>query len=252
LNEAIRDGFSTGGTPGNGLGAVKRLSSTFEAYSAAPAGTVLLSRLYSENQETTPLALDVGVVCLPKRGELACGDAWHVEQTPTGRTMIIVADGLGHGLLAAEASRQAIRLFRENLHLDTVRMMQVLHEGMRATRGAAIAVAEIKQDQKELRFTGVGNISASIYVGLNSRSLVSQNGTVGAEARRIQEFTYPWTPDSLLLMHSDGLSSQAQIAKYAGLRFKHPSLIAGVLYRDFRRERDDATVMVLSASRSVR
>ena len=185
------------------------------------------------------------MVCLPKSGEVACGDSCHVQNTGNGRTVILIADGLGHGLQAADASRQAVKVLRDNLHHDTTRIVESIHAALRSTRGAAIAVAEVRRGQGELRFTGVGNISASILMNGSNRSLVSHNGTAGAEARRIQEFTYPWADDALLVMHSDGLGSQWQLGKYPGLRFKDPSVIAGVLYRHFRRERDDVTVLVM-------
>jgi hypothetical protein len=74
--------------------------------------------------------------------------------------------------------------------------------------------------------------------------MVSYNGTVGHEVRKIQEFTYQWHPEAILLLHSDGLGTQWRLERYAGLMYKHPSLIAGVLYRDFHRVRDDVTVLV--------
>ena len=239
--DALRDGYSTGTTPGTGLGAIRRLSATFDAYTHAPSGTVLLSRL-GPSGATAPA---VGVVCLPKRGEVANGDAWAVEDAGGGRTLVLVADGLGHGLQAAEASRRAVRLFRDNLTLDTPGIVDALHAGLRATRGAAVAVAELRRGQSQVRFTGLGNIAASIVTDGKSRSMVSQNGTAGVVAHRVQEFTYPWDETSLLVMHSDGLSGQWQLDRYPGLRSRCPAVIAGVLYRDFRRERDDVTVLVL-------
>ena len=108
-----------------------------------------------------------------------------------------------------------------------------------------MAVAELSRARGEARFCGVGNAVASLLIGAASRTMVSQNGTAGAEARRIQEFSYPWPADALLVMHTDGLSAQWQLPKYSGLRFRHPALVAAVLYRDFRRVRDDATVLVV-------
>lgn len=75
--------------------------------------------------------------------------------------------------------------------------------------------------------------------------MVSHNGTVGHTIRRIQEFIYPWPPGSLLVMHSDGMATQWQVSRYAGLGASHPGLVAGVLYRDFRRSRDDVTIVVV-------
>jgi hypothetical protein len=122
--------------------------------------------------------------------------------------------------------------------------MTAAHGALRATRGAAVAVAEIDRTKLQVQFCGVGNISGIVLTATGSRNMVSHNGIVGHEARKIQEFTYPWTPEALLLMHSDGLISHWSLAAYPGLRARHPSLIAGVLYRDFNRGRDDVTVVV--------
>jgi anti-sigma regulatory factor (Ser/Thr protein kinase) len=247
LAEALRDGYTTGSTPGTGLGAVERLATTFAVHSSPRSGTALLAQFRPAELESAapgPAPLQFGWVCLPMRGEDANGDACWVEHLDGGRTMILLADGLGHGLQAAEASRQAVRLFRQNATLDGPKLLGLLHAGLRSTRGAAVAVADVRHGQHEVRFTGVGNIGGTLITGGATRSMVSQNGTVGAEARRIQEFTYPFADDTLLVMYSDGLASRWQLGQYPGLQLKHPSLIAGVLYRDHRRERDDVTVLV--------
>ena len=40
-------------------------------------------------------------------------------------------------------------------------------------------------------------------------------------------------------------SSRWQIARYPGLPARHPSLVAGVLYRDWSRGRDDVTIVAV-------
>jgi hypothetical protein len=75
--------------------------------------------------------------------------------------------------------------------------------------------------------------------------MVSHNGTAGHTARRIQEFSWPLETGSVILMHSDGLSSQWDLAPYAGIFSRHPSLLADVLCRDFSRGHNDVTVIVL-------
>ena len=62
--------------------------------------------------------------------------------------------------------------------------------------------------------------------------------------RRVQEFTYPWPPGAILVLHSDGLLSHWTLDRHPGLAARHPMLLAGILYRDFRRGRDDTTVVV--------
>ena len=81
--------------------------------------------------------------------------------------------------------------------------------------------------------------------------MVSHNGTVGYIMRKVQSIDYPWTDDSLLLMHSDGLATHWNLGRYPGLCQREPSLIAGVLYRDHKRGRDDVTVVVARQVREI-
>jgi hypothetical protein len=124
-------------------------------------------------------------------------------------------------------------------------ILEAAHTALRSTRGAALAIAEVDFERLSVRFAGVGNISGTIFASEKSNSLVSYNGTVGHEVRKIQEFVYQWPKGGLLVMHSDGLATQWRLDRYPGLTAKHPSLIAGVLYRDFNRGRDDVTVLVV-------
>jgi hypothetical protein len=70
------------------------------------------------------------------------------------------------------------------------------------------------------------------------------NGTVGHSVAKLQQFSYPWEAGSLLIMHSDGLGTRWHVEQYPGLASRHPALMAGVLFRDFCRRRDDATILV--------
>lgn len=243
VEECLQDGFSTGGTLGHGLGAISRLSDFFEVYSVPTKGTALVAHLWLHSSPPPGTTLEIGVVCLPKLGEEVSGDNWncHGDQT---RNLLLVVDGLGHGPAAASASSAAVRVFREHPHQSPQRIVEITHAALRSTRGAALAIAEINFEQQVVRFSGIGNISASISSPAGHANLVSYNGTVGHEVRKIHEFTYPWDANGLLIMHSDGLSTQWKLDRYPGLSQKHPSLIAGVLYRDFHRDRDDVTVLV--------
>jgi hypothetical protein len=67
--------------------------------------------------------------------------------------------------------------------------------------------------------------------------------------RRVQEFSYPWEPDATLVVHSDGLSTRWRPESYPGLQRHDPAVMAGVLFRDFARARDDASVIVVREAR---
>ena len=240
------DGVSTAGSPGNGLGSIARHSGPLEIYSLPEAGTAMLIRLAPPPAAGAPApgAMELGVVSVPYPGESECGDGWSVQEQD-GRTLLLMADGLGHGPQAAEAAREAIRVFHERADRGPAEVIRAAQEPMRGTRGAALAIAAVDPIRREVPYAGVGNSSASIHAPNAARpvKLVSHNGTVGHERRKVQEFTYPWPPGALLVMHSDGLATHWRLDRYPGLAARHPGLVAGVLFRDARRGRDDATVL---------
>jgi anti-sigma regulatory factor (Ser/Thr protein kinase) len=241
LARAMEDGYSTAGTPGTGLGAIKRLSSILEFYSV-PGGTALFSRLNLNGGPPSPLNLSG--IAIPLAGEKHCGDAWSFVSHPQ-RKLILLVDGLGHGDGAADAAAHAVSSFHQNVHCDPAEILSYIHDNLKATRGAVAAIAEIREDEKILNYAGVGNISGVVFSGDSARSLVSLNGTLGSVFPKVKTFQSPWNGDSCLIMHSDGIKSRWDLSPYPGLLKKHPATIAGVLVRDFRRQRDDCSVVVL-------
>jgi anti-sigma regulatory factor (Ser/Thr protein kinase) len=248
----LRDGFSTAGSPGTGLGAVSRMADEFDVHSAAGVGTALAARVWAGGRRDAPVAGPAYAgVSIPKPGQEVCGDAWAVAERD-GRTVVLVADGLGHGPEAAAASREAVRIFEGTPGSDPVELLERVHGGLRGTRGAAAAVAVVDRAARSVRFAGVGNIAASVLAGGESRSMVSLGGIVGHEARRIQPFDYPFPAGALLVLHSDGLGSRWTLDRYPGLATRDPLVVAGVLFRDFVRGTDDATVVAVRDEPAVR
>ncbi len=248
-NVALRmeDGNSTAGTYGVGMGAIRRLAQEFDIYSVEGQGTVLLMIVWSDGVSAPARDWQVGAVCLPVAGEDLCGDAWDMGMGDNGVT-ICVADGLGHGPDAARASDPAVVLAAERPDLSATSLMALAHTALHGTRGAALAVAVIDEHKQELGFVGVGNIAGCIVLNGARRHLMSHNGIVGSNLRKVQQFDHPWQRGAMLILHSDGIGTRWDLDSYAGLVFRHPSLIAAVLYRDFARQRDDTMVVVVRQS----
>jgi anti-sigma regulatory factor (Ser/Thr protein kinase) len=242
---ARRDGYSTAGTLGNGLGAIDRQSDHLDLYTH-PTGTVIAAQIWRERPAPNAPRprFDIGAVHVSKTGEDVCGDDWSWRQRD-GRLALIVADGLGHGLHAHDASAAATRLFAAEHELSPGRVIGDVHAALRPTRGAAVAMLAVDVDRRTGAFAGLGNITGMVLLPAGGRhSLVSHNGTAGHSAARIQEFHYPVPPQATIVMFSDGLSTHWDLSSYPGLAQRSPSLVAGVLYRDFSRRRDDTTVVV--------
>ena len=250
VERCLRDGYSTGGTAGNGLGAVARMSNTFDLYSLPGRGTVVLSRLAREvapgasAPQPSALPLEFGAICVAIRGESECGDTWSIA-CDGDRVALLVADGLGHGPLAATAAKAAADAFIEQPFDAPAQEMPRLHRALSGTRGAAAACALLQPSKSKLDYCGVGNICACVVSSGGSRGMVSHNGTLGAMLLRAQQFEYPCQSGDRVVMHSDGMSARWSIGDYVGLLPRHAAVIAGVLFRDHARGRDDTTVLVV-------
>ena len=247
ISRCLSDGYSTAGTPGNGLGAIRRLSDTFDIFSAEGRGTIVLSHIFQAGQgpKPRPAGPQFGAVSEPYPGESVCGDAWSIHLAPN-RAVVIVADGLGHGVLANEAATEAIRLFHTVERQNAVEIVDTIHTGIRHTRGCAVSVSEVNFETGVIRYCGIGNVAGSI-VGANSpkRNMVSMNGTAGHNMRKAKDFSYPFMTGMMLVMHSDGLDTHCDLSTLSGLERHRASLVAAALFRGHRRSRDDATVVVM-------
>lgn len=246
VDQCLRNGYSTIGTAGTGLGAVRRLADEFDIYSIPGLGTAVLARVWrtpaARDCDPSLAWLEFGAVCVPKPGQTVSGDAWSVRRRGESASLL-VADGLGHGTAAAEASGGAVRAFLES-DLPTVELASRMHQALRKTRGAAVGMADFTREGRDVRYVAVGNISGAIVSEQGQSSLVSQHGTMGVVLPRVRDFVYSFPQGALLVMCSDGLTSQWRLDVYPGLLRRHPALIAGVMYRDFQRGNDDATVVV--------
>jgi len=239
----LEDGYSTAGSAGTGLGAVRRLSSGFDVWSRPNSGAAVRIEIAPPGEAARDASFQIGGFSVPAPGETECGDAWS-EERRSGSATLLVVDGLGHGPDAAVAAREAVQSFTATSGALPAARVEALNLALRSTRGAAVAVAHLDAARKVVRFAGLGNISAAIHSATPVRHLVSQHGTAGQSVRRIEEYTYPWEERSVLVMHSDGIGARHDLGTYPGLIQRHPGLVACVLYRDFARGRDDATVVV--------
>lgn len=246
FGHSSRDGVSTTGTAGTGLGAMQRQSDEFDVYTAHARGTIV-RMVFWNGAAPGHDDYEVGAIVVPKPGETACGDAWCMEAHDQGATFL-VADGLGHGPDASRAASCAVAVLHAHPDYPAIRILDLAHAKLRPTRGAAIAVMRHDAVAGDLAFAGVGNISACVIEGATRRTMVSHNGIVGHNVHKSQEFRYAWPRGALLVAHSDGLETQWDIARFPGLATRHPAIIAAMLFREHSRKRDDVAVLVARAT----
>ncbi|TQS40048.1 SpoIIE family protein phosphatase [Cryptosporangium phraense] len=254
LDAHLRDGRSSAGTLGVGLGAVVRLATTFDGYSVPGRGTIVAARFGIERRRfdrigrPAPPAGHVGAgLTRPMTGEVACGDAYAIRPTATG-LVALLCDGLGHGPLAAGAAQRAVSVFLDAGEADVTALLTRLHRGLSHTRGAALAVVRI--DGAVLSYAGLGNIAGKITTrGLPSKHLTSMPGIAGHQARTIRSFEYPLDPNAVTVLHTDGVSTRWTFDGQLALLGQDPQVVAASVLRDGGTRRDDAGVLVLRSAR---
>lgn len=244
VGKCLRDGYSSSGSPGTGLGAIERMSQHFEIYSRAGQGTAVLAQLWPDSRPPAVQRLEIGAVVTPKPGETHCGDAWCYVERVEG-ALVMGIDGSGHGHPASQVAAEACRRFEMDSHRPPQRIIQSLHEALRPTRGAAVMLVEMDWDAGRATSVAVGNLQAALVTGHEVKRIAADNGIVGHVMPRPRELVHQCRPDSVLVLHSDGLTANWHLERYPGLIQHHATLIAGVLYRDCKRGRDDALVVVI-------
>lgn len=242
LADCLPDGYSTGGTRGEGLGSVTRQADVMDMY-ADSRGAVVMARMYPKGHGKADIRF--GATQQRMDGESVCGDGWGLA-IRADLVSVLVVDGLGHGLPAQEAAHAATDAFVAHAFDEPVALMAAMHDAMAGTRGGAAAVAHYAVEQGSLRYAGIGNIAGTLLALGSSRGLASHPGIVGVQARRPQPFDFPEAKGKLLVMYSDGLISRWNARDYPGLASRHPGVVTALLHRDFNRGRDDVTVFAMA------
>ena len=242
----MRDGVSTTRTLGQGLGAIRRLADHFEMYSQKDWGTVLLARIYGDKgaaDKRSPLVLRSLVVAKP--GEMVSGDGTFGYLAGDGSFRMLVADGLGHGMDAHKAVKEAVSIFRE---LDTdspVEILRELHASIRKTRGMVAAVVIVDPVRKIWKYCGIGNIATRFSGVHQAKSYLSYNGIVGHNIpNSLYDQEVSQQDFQQITLCSDGIRSKWQHARLPDIGRQDLIVQAAALYKDFARRNDDMSIII--------
>jgi anti-sigma regulatory factor (Ser/Thr protein kinase) len=244
MARSMGDGYSTGSTPGTGLGAIRRLAHEFDMHSTVPEGTVIVARVRAASRRAAPIGFEAAAISLPAPGEQVCGDGW-AWACDGQQAAIVVADGLGHGPDAAEAARAALESFAADPMRGPRERLQDTHARLRSTRGAAVMMLNADAQAGTVRSAGAGNVMARLVSGVVDRTLLTQHGTAGVTIRTPEEASTSWPPHALLVVYTDGIEGRWRTDALMPVLGRDPTLAAALVMRDHCRGRDDATVAVL-------
>lgn len=254
VQDSLRDGYSTTGTLGLGLGGVQRMAGEFDIYSRYGEGTTVLARwVHDESVEPSSAEVNVGAALAAAPGETLCGDNWVVARAE-GVSTVVLSDGLGHGPDAADASAAVMENVLADPAASPADLLASMDAGMVTRRGATVAVAQFHVQRSTMLFCGVGNSTVRLIAGDGSyEALVSTPGIVGRRQRsgkRVSSVARSWDGRGWLVMHTDGISERWSAAENLDVLDHDPATAAGWLLGAYGRRRDDACVVVVSGGRT--
>jgi serine phosphatase RsbU (regulator of sigma subunit) len=186
----------------------------------------------------------IGVAGRPYPHETVSGDAHTISWTGD-ICRITVIDGLGHGREAAEAATRAIETLDAHPTLIPAEGLQRCHTALQGTRGAAISIARLDLGRNELTYAGIGNVEGHVWQGGRHERLISYRGIVGSVMRTVRSFTVALEPAWTFVMHSDGISSRADIAALGLPQPWEPDAVARGLVEKYGRQLDDVLAVVV-------
>lgn len=245
IDRMMRDGETTKGSPGTGLGAMKRLADRIDIFSQ-PGETVVAAEFRRQAVRASDPCDHAGLK-LAYPGERRCGDV--VAARSAGEECFyFLADGLGHGAKAAIAALAARKAFFEATGKDPADILTQISDAIAGTRGAVGAVVAMNRSNNTLRYAGIGNVSSILVQGKTIRRLAVRDGLLGGRRSSPHEETVDIGDNTVLLMHSDGLTTLRTLDELTSLMQRSAPVIAASLLARFVRGRDDASILVARAS----
>ena len=247
IDRMIRDGETTKGSPGTGLGAIKRLSDRLDIFSE-PGRTVIAAEF---RRQTIRLSdpVDHAGFKLAYPGERRCGDIVAVRSSHD-KCVYFLADGLGHGVKAATAAVMAKKAFLSGSGSDPAELLYQVGDALQNSRGAVGAVVSLDRASGNVDYAGIGNVSTLVIQGKNVRRLAVRDGLLGGRKTTPHREAISVDSNAIIVMYSDGLNTLRSLDSQTALLQRSAPVIAAELLAKNLRGRDDASIVVSRVSQA--
>ncbi len=240
---ALEGGASSAGGLGQGLAGVHRLADELDVDARLGEGLCVRARVFAG---PVPWRSDVAVLGRPYPGEAVSGDDAAFCRTD-GALLVAVADGLGHGPPAHEASARAMQAVLADPGRDPEGVVRACDAALVGTRGAVMGVARVDFAAEALEATIVGDVMVHRYRPREALRFTATRGMLGAadlrrRAPRVERM--PREPGEVLVLATDGLRTRLDLSSDLALLRQHPLFVAHALLERYGRPDDDALVLV--------
>ncbi len=249
LEYAKRDGVTTTGTMGRGLGAIDRLSSESAVYTQLAEdckddywhGTAVWSR-FTDSKQKRSLLLQHGIYSRALRDNFFNGDDVQLKVNSSSARWAHM-DGLGHGKAAAEAICPALHILDSD-EIDLALTMTQLGKALQSGRGAVAMVGKVDIENECISIAGVGDMTARIICNGQLINVAMASGVVGRDHRSINVENIDFPGQAVFISTSDGIRSW-NMKTLPYLWRQHPQMIALVMGQVLGRNNDDRSILVI-------
>lgn len=242
LDLMMRDGESTLGSAGVGLGAMQRLSDQFDIHTSQERGTVVTCLFWPQEFKHVS-GWDLAALKVNHPLEQVCGDDYMVR-TRHNAVELLLCDGLGHGAKANEAASETLAAFARNLKTDAGEVLSDISQDISPTRGAVAAMVRLLRDAAKIEYAGVGNITTMVVGPERTKRFPVRDGRLGDGPLSPHQESLAIEQGDVLIVHSDGLSTVRNLEAEVALLRRSPLTIAVYLLNTHFRGRDDASIVV--------
>ncbi|WP_059171501.1 PP2C family serine/threonine-protein phosphatase [Bacillus sp. FJAT-27445] len=186
--------------------------------------------------------IEVYAYQIAKEGKSHCGDSYFFIATDE-YFVCVLADGLGSGLYAYEASHAVVLAVEKNHHEDVETLMKFCNDALATKRGAAVSVLKVYFHAREFVYSCVGNIRFFLYSSKGKLTYpLPVTGYLSGKPQTYHTQRFSYDPHSKFLIFSDGYDFQGVKALLKGL---FPvEMIADEIKRKYPTKSDDATFII--------
>lgn|GEM_PF-2525609 len=254
-NKILKAGISDKDAIDGVLGTINSFSDFFEIISdteyvskkGMPVNTTITVRLWRKTLNDASgkdsSKIKVSVITRPYTGFSVNGDCYYIKSL-ADREIIAVVDGLGHGMEAHEAASRAVKIIEENTQHSIEDIIKYINTALMDMRGAVIALFIIYKYTNEFEMISIGNIDCRHITAGSTIKLLSYNGYVGAYGGKCKAQKHIYNNGDMLVLCSDGISSKWEVGNYAESVTQNPSLLCNMVFNEYEKHNDDATILV--------
>lgn len=177
-----------------------------------------------------------------KEGKIECGDGYYFTATDE-YFVCVLADGLGSGQYAHEASAAVVAVVEEHHHEDVDTLMRHCNSVLVQKRGAAVSIFKVYFDVREFVYSCVGNIRFFLYSPNGKLTYpLPVTGYLSGKPQVFHTQRFIFEPDSKFLIYSDGFDIHGAKSLLKG--YRSVAAIAEQIKGDYENSMDDATFIV--------